>query len=100
MLPVGHKGKHHQAFVRKPDGRRVTCAMATKSRTDHPSGHQPMHGFTLTELLVVIAVIAILAGLILGALSRIRERADLTVCQSNLRQLGLALALYVGDFNS
>jgi prepilin-type N-terminal cleavage/methylation domain-containing protein len=54
--------------------------------------------FTLIELLVVIAVIAILAALLLPVLNRARIAADNTVCRNNLRQYGLALAMYVEDF--
>jgi prepilin-type N-terminal cleavage/methylation domain-containing protein len=62
-----------------------------------PARSHPGLGMTLLELLVVIVIIGILAGLILPALGRAKDQAARIGCVNNLRQVHLGFSLYLGD---
>jgi len=89
----------------KPDnavGARL-CEPRRVATAPSAAGHRPAlrggggRAFTLIELLTVIAVIAVLAALTIHPAAKAKELARATACLSNLRQVGIALQLYVQD---
>lgn len=69
---------------------RCGCGVTVRSRP----------GFTLLDLLVSMAVIAVLISLMVPALSKVRETTRQVVCASNMRQLSLGMAMYADDYRS
>jgi prepilin-type N-terminal cleavage/methylation domain-containing protein len=61
------------------------------------SARRSQDGFTLIELLVVIAIIAILAAILFPVFAKARERAQVTTCVSNMKQIGLQFRMYADD---
>jgi prepilin-type N-terminal cleavage/methylation domain-containing protein/prepilin-type processing-associated H-X9-DG protein len=76
----------------------------SRGRGGRPAEHRlsrlcHREGFTLIELLVVIAIIAILAALLFPVFNIARNKAHAAQCQSNLKQIGLAIAMYSSDYD-
>jgi len=61
--------------------------------------HRSYRAFTLIELLVVIAIISILASILFPVFARAREQARKASCQSNLKQIGIAMMMYTQDYD-
>ena len=66
----------------------------------HPAETRTSCVFTLLELLVVVAVISILMAILLPALQKTKATVNKIACLNNLKQIGVAVCMYVGDSNS
>lgn len=64
-----------------------------------PSRNHPRSAFTLVELLIVIAIIAVLAAILFPVFARARENARRASCQSNLKQIALGAMQYIQDYD-
>ena len=76
----------------------VLAATAAMARPPADAGRRP--GFTLVEVLVVIAVIALLISMLMPAYGRARERTNLILCRGRLRNVGVGMLLYANDNRS
>jgi prepilin-type N-terminal cleavage/methylation domain-containing protein/prepilin-type processing-associated H-X9-DG protein len=65
----------------------------------HESKWGRSHGFTLLELLIVVAIIGLLAAILFPVFARVRENARRGRCQSNLKQIGLGIQMYTQDYD-
>src|SRR6266545_2178739 len=87
--------------MKRSDFSRCSITFQCRPSTGRPrnkSRPPSVEGFTLVELMVVIAIVALLVALLLPAILRAKAAAKSAACKSNLHQIGIALRMYVDDF--
>jgi prepilin-type N-terminal cleavage/methylation domain-containing protein len=77
----------------------ISGVLKHNQRRQTTMGTRFRRGFTLIEFLVVIAIIAILAAILFPVFAQARATARKAACTSNLKQIGLAFALYAQDYD-
>lgn len=78
----------------------ASCLSVKPSNSASFSARSGSQGaFTLTELMVILAIVAILGGLLFPALAATHDRSNRALCQSNLRQIAVAVTQYAGENN-
>jgi prepilin-type N-terminal cleavage/methylation domain-containing protein len=90
MAPVGTEPS-------RSDDRKVGVALTLME--EPPMLRRRSPAFTLIELLVVIAIIAILAAILFPVFAQAREKARMSVCLSNMKQVGMGLSMYTSDYD-
>jgi prepilin-type N-terminal cleavage/methylation domain-containing protein len=83
-----------------PYTRREGKGCGLSRRDGCPAAWGVRRGFNLVELVIVLAVAVVLTGLMLPAMSRVRENLHRIICSSNLRQLGMSVIAYADERNS
>lgn len=85
---MGNHESQHDHTPARPD-----------ARGDRHEGRAAVRGFTLVDVLVSIAVVAVLIAILLPALGKVHEASQRVVCASNLRQVGLGVHMYANDYD-
>ncbi len=99
-MPIHHLAGGRERFraIRLP-GRASEPMLCEVCSAMQPHRQARCDGFTLIELLVVITIVAVLAATLMPAIGMVRDAARASICQSNLRQAGVAILAYGNDYD-